>query len=75
MQNDECRKFASIFVQNDDALPFARAPSNCTKIFYKLKNFCAFCTIKKLRTFVQFTQKVLNVIVQVAVVQPTQMLN
>lgn len=75
MQNDECRKFASIFVQNDGALPFARAPSFCTKIFNEWKTFCTTCTIKKLRTFVQVVQKVLNMIMQVAVVQPAQMLN
>ena len=75
MQNDERRKFASIFVQNDDALPFARAPSNCTKILHKLKTFCAICIIKKIENFCVSCTKVLNMIVQIAVVQPAQMLN
>ena len=75
MQNDECRKFASIFVQNDGALPVVRAPSKCTKILHKLKTFCATCTIKKIKNFCAGYTKVLNMIVQVAVVQPAQMLN
>lgn len=75
MQNDERRKFASIFVQNDDALPFARAPSKCTKVFNKLKDFCVTCTIKNVENFCTKCTKVFNIIVQVAVVQLAQMSN
>lgn len=76
MQNDERRKFASIFVQNDDALTKESAPSKCTKVFNKLKDFCATCTIKKmLKTFVRIAQKAFNIIVQVAIVQLARMSN
>ena len=74
MQNDECRKLRDIFVQNDGALSFVSAPSKCTKVFNKLKDFCATCIIM-LKTFVRIAQKVFNIIVQVAVVQLAQMSN